>query len=120
MELIPEDGMYCAYRAIEPKDVIPPTYCESGDILLPKITPSVENGKQGIVPALPSGHAFATSEVYAIVAENSITNFFTFYLLKMDLYRQRLINSMIGTTGRQRIPKDSIYNLVFPIPPLVL
>ncbi len=116
MDLIPENGTYCGYRAIESNEVIPPTYCESGDILLPKITPSVENGKQGIVPNIPSGNAFATSEVYPIVAGNTLTNLFTFYLLKMDLFRKPLINSMVGTTGRQRVPKDSLFNLMFPVP----
>ena len=118
MDLIPENGTYCEYRAIESNEVIPPTYCESGDILLPKITPSVENGKQGIVPNIPSGNAYATSEVYPIVAGNTLTNLFTFYLLKMDLFRKPLINSMAGTTGRQRIPKDSLFNLMFPVPPI--
>lgn len=117
MDLIPENGTYCEYMAIESNEVVPPTYCESGDILLPKITPSVENGKQGIVPNLPFGHAFATSEVYPIVAQNTLTNLFTFYLLKMDLFRKPLINSMVGTTGRQRVPKDSLFNLIFPVPP---
>jgi type I restriction enzyme S subunit len=116
MDLIPENGTYCEYRAVVSNEIIPPTYCESGDVLLPKITPSVENGKQGIVPNLPTGHAFATSEVYPIVAENTLTNLFTFYLLKMDLFRKPLINSMVGTTGRQRVPKDSLFNLMFPVP----
>ena len=52
MELIPENEVYCSYSTLKENEVLPPTYCESGDILLPKITPSVENGKQGIVPIL--------------------------------------------------------------------
>ncbi|QRF75297.1 Type I restriction enzyme MjaXIP specificity protein [Thermoplasmatales archaeon] len=116
MDLIPENGTYCEYKAIESNEVIPPTYCEAGDILLPKITPSVENGKLGIVPNLPTGFALATSEVYPIVPGNTLTNLFTFYLLKMDLFRKPLINSMVGTTGRQRVPKDSLFNLMFPVP----
>jgi type I restriction enzyme S subunit len=34
----------------------------------------------------------------------------------MDLFRKPLINSMVGTTGRQRVPKDSLFNLMFPVP----
>lgn len=117
MELIPENGTYCDYRSLSKNEVVPPTYCECGDILLPKITPSVENGKQGIVPTLPSGNAFATSEVYALVTNGSLTNIYTFYLLKLSLFRKPLIDSMVGTTGRQRVPKDSLFSLSFPVPP---
>ena len=117
MELIPEKGTYCDYRSLSKNEVVPPTYCECGDILLPKITPSVENGKQGIVPTLPSGNAFATSEVYALVTNGSLTNIYTFYLLKLSLFRKPLIDSMVGTTGRQRVPKDSLFSLSFPVPP---
>ncbi|MEM4056660.1 MAG: restriction endonuclease subunit S [Thermoplasmatales archaeon] len=116
MELIPENGIYCKYKYIEEDEVIPPTYCEPGDILLPKITPSIENGKQGIVPNLQGGHAFATSEVFPIVAGEKLLNLFTFYLLKTDLFRQPLINSMVGATGRQRVTKDSLYSLLLPVP----
>jgi type I restriction enzyme S subunit len=118
MELISENGIYCGYSPLKENEVLPPTYCESGDILLPKITPSVENGKQGIVPILPSGHAFATSEVYPLVTRDSLTNIFAFYLLKLGLLRKPLIDSMIGTTGRQRIPKESLFSLSVPTPPL--
>ena len=118
MELIPENGIYCGYMPLNKKGVVPPTYCESGDILLPKITPSVENGKQGMVPPIPSGYAFATSEVYALVTNDSLTNIFTFYLLKFSLFRKPLIDSMVGTTGRQRVPKDSLFSLSFPVPPI--
>ena len=118
MELIPENGIYCKFNSLQKNEVLPPTYCEPGDILLPKITPSVENGKQGIVPNIPSGHAFATSEVYPIVAGDTITTLFTFYLLKTDRFRKPLIDSMVGTTGRQRVPKDSLFNLSFPVPPI--
>lgn len=118
MELVPESGIYCGYRPLKENEVVPPTYCESGDILLPKITPSVENGKQGIVPIIPSGYAFATSEVYPLVTSDYLTNIFMFYLLKLRLFRKPLIDSMVGTTGRQRVPKDSLSSLSFPIPPL--
>ncbi len=118
MELIPQNETYCGYRSLNKSEVVPPTYCECGDILLPKITPSVENGKQGIVPTMPSGNAFATSEVYALFTNGSLTNIYTFYLLKLSLFRKPLIDSMVGTTGRQRVPKDSLFNLSFPVPPI--
>ncbi len=119
MELIPEDGLFCKYREASLGEVIPPTYCETGDILFPKITPSVENGKQCIVPDLPKGYSFSTSEVFAIVASKSWDNRFIFYLLKLNHFRQNLINSMVGTTGRQRVTKEALMNLVLPFPTLL-
>ena len=66
MELIPEEGIYAKYELADFKEVKSYVKVKAGDILLAKITPSFENGKQGIVPAdVPDGVAFATTEVYA-------------------------------------------------------
>ena len=117
MELVPQHSMYCDYKIIDESTVRPPTYCEPGDLLIPKITPSVENGKQGIVPDIPHDFGFATSEVFAIACSKGVLNYFLFYLLKMDSLRGVLINSMIGSTGRQRVPKETLVNLKVPVPP---
>ena len=116
MEYIPDNSTSCKFKKSVSGDVIPPTYCEPGDVLMPKITPSVENGKIGIVPELPNSSAFATSEVFPVVSGPLVDNLFIFYLLKFSPYRQALVNSMIGSTGRQRVPKSFLLsmNVCFP------
>lgn len=118
MEFISESAIFVKYKMLPIKEVKSFTYCEKGDLLLAKITPSLENGKQGIVPHdVPSGFALATTEVFPIWCKN-IDRLFLFYILKLPKFRNKIISSMIGTTGRQRASKESIENLKFPLPPL--
>ncbi len=118
MELIPDSSIYAKYEIRDLKDVKSSTYCEAGDLLLAKITPSLENGKQGIVPEeVPNGIALATTEVFSIVCKG-IDKLFLFYLLKFPKFRKVLEYSMRGSTGRQRVPKEAVENLIVPFPPL--
>ena len=91
------------------------TYFERGDILLAKITPSFENGKQALVTDLPTPFGFATTEVIPLrpcIGEHD-RRFLFFYLLHPDV-RHHVAERMQGATGRQRIPIDVILDLPFP------
>ena len=118
MELIPDSGVFVKYEIRPMEEVKSFVYCERGDLLLAKITPSLENGKQGIVPDdIPNGFALATTEVFPISCKN-INRLFLFYELKFPKFRNKIIYSMIGTTGRQRASKESVEKLLIPLPPL--
>ena len=118
MELVPESGIFAKYQIRRKNEIKSFTYCEAGDLLLAKITPSLENGKQGIVPSdVPNGFALATTEVFPIACRN-IDKFYLFYVLKFSKFRNKIIASMIGTTGRQRASKISVINLLIPLPSL--
>jgi len=94
------------------------TYFENGDILLAKITPSFENGKQAIA-RIPYKFGYATTEVIPVNEIKDISSkYFLFnYLLKADV-RKRLAGKMEGSTGRQRLPKTVLQNTSIPLPPL--
>jgi type I restriction enzyme S subunit len=118
MEAIPEDGTYIKFELRDINEVKSYVYCEPGDILLAKITPSFENGKQGIVPLeIPQKFALATTEVYPIKGKK-INTFFLFYLLKYPSIRGKLISLMRGTTGRKRVPREALENQWIPLPPI--
>jgi len=118
MEAIPSSDIFAKFEIRSKKNIKSFTYCKPGDILLAKITPSLENGKQGIVPNnIPYDFALATTEVFPIFCKN-IEKLFLFYILKHTKFRNKIIASMIGTTGRQRASKISILNLLIPLPPL--
>ena len=118
MELIPDSSVYVRYEIRNLKEIKSSNYCEAGDLLLAKITPCFENGKQGIVPEdIPNGFAFTTTEAFPIVCEG-IDRLFLFYILKHPKFRKALERSMSGTTGRQRVPKKAVENLLIPLPPL--
>jgi len=118
MDLIPDSGIYVRYEIRKREEVRSFTYCERGDLLLAKITPCLENGKQGLVPYdLPYDFALATTEVFPIRCKD-INQMFLFYILKFPRVRNVIISSMTGTTGRQRASRKSVENLKIPLPPL--
>jgi type I restriction enzyme, S subunit len=86
---------------------------------VPKITPSFENGKQGIVRDLPTAFGIATTEVIPIAELPGVSSreFLFYYLLKDDV-RAALAAKMEGSTGRQRLRKDLLEELRIPFPPL--
>lgn len=94
------------------------TYFEPGDVLVAKITPSFENGKQGIIEQLPTPFGIATTEVIPIQEIQGISNkFFIFYYLLLPTIRKNLAAKMEGTTGRQRLKPTMIKKLEIPLPP---
>ena len=118
MEDIPLSSMFTSYKIRSKSEIKSFVYCEAGDLLLSKITPSFENGKQGFVPLdIPRVFALATTEVYPIVCTN-IQDIFLFYILKFSKFRKKLEFFMRGSTGRQRVPKNALMELKVPLPPL--
>jgi type I restriction enzyme S subunit len=118
MEAIPDNKIYASFEIRDSSDVKSYVYCEPGDILLAKITPSFENGKQGIVPSdILGDFALATTEVYPLNCKH-IDALYLFYLLKYPPNRNKLASLMRGTTGRRRVPRDALEKLIIPFPPI--
>jgi len=94
------------------------TYIENGDLLVAKITPSFENGKQAIVNwDRPFG--YATTEVIPIQEVKGISDKrYLFHILLHPEIRSALAGKMDGTTGRQRLSKETLGSCVIPVPPL--
>ena len=93
---------------------------QSGDTLMARITPCLENGKiaryqaQG---AKQKGHG--STEFIVIRGRPNITdNDFAYYLTQWEEVRKYAIGQMTGTSGRQRVPVDSLDHLTVPLPPL--
>ncbi|BCZ87272.1 hypothetical protein TthAA11_14540 [Thermus thermophilus] len=119
MDAIPDDGTIYPWRVEwrSSKDVRSGIYCEAGDILFAKITPSLENGKQAMVP-LQLKHAYATTEVYPLKPGSQVGSLFLFSFLQASWVRRELAGKMEGSTGRQRLPKHVLLNFSIPLPPL--
>lgn len=119
MELVPDSGVEIhEYLLRDADQVSSGVYCETGDILLPRITPSFENGKQGIVGRLSQSFAYATTEVFPVKASSAIDSLYLFYYFLRSDVRAGLTDKMHGTTGRQRIPKPAVAELPITVPPL--
>ena len=116
MSAIPDTGGYTpAFIQKSPSEIKSGTYFEKGDILVSKITPSFENGKQALTTELQTAFGFATTEVIPLRPwnEEQDRRFLFFYLLHPDV-RQRVASRMEGTTGRQRVPTDVLLDVPFP------
>jgi len=120
MDFVPADGLYIKNFVLKSADELSSgTYFEPGDILIAKITPSFENGKQGIIEDLPYPFGIATTEVIPVRGIPDVSNklFLFYYLLRQDI-RSELASKMDGSTGRQRLSKSALENLDLPLPPL--
>lgn len=117
MSLLPEEALYAdRWEQRLPDEVRSGTYFQVGDLLLSKITPCLENGKQGIARGIPSGWGYTSTEAYPIHATGVLTEFLAYYLRDHSV-RKYLVDRMEGSTGRQRLPKTVVENLLVPLPP---
>jgi len=120
MDLIPIDTPHLdKFKLKNSTEISSGTYIEDGDILLAKITPCFENGKQCIVAGLPNGFGIASTEIIPIKEKPGISSkyFLFYYLLKNDV-RTFIAGKMEGATGRQRVPVHLIKELLIPFPSL--
>jgi type I restriction enzyme S subunit len=119
MSFIPDDYLYITnWELRKPGNVRSGVVIRNGNLLLAKITPSLENGKQGIVQGLPGGWGYATTEVFPIRTSKSMMLEFLAIYLRIPKIRKILASKMEGTTGRQRLPKSVLMHLMIPLPPL--
>lgn len=91
-----------------------------GDVLVARITPSLENGKTSIFKAdrldknTPAGGSTEFIIVRGIPGK-SISEF-AYYLLRTADLRAHLIANMNGSSGRQRVQADALRNYVVDLP----
>ena len=92
---------------------------QNGDTLFARITPCLQNGKICQVQNLKDGLGFGSTEFLVFRGIESISNSdFVYYLSKTPVFRKFAESKMIGTSGRQRVPKESFNFLNIPLPPL--
>ena len=93
---------------------------ESGDTLMARITPCLENGKISqykSTDTLESAHG--STEFIVIRGRLNVTDTkFAYYLTRSEKVRSYAIGQMTGTSGRQRVPTSSLDNLTVSIPSL--
>ncbi|GER94524.1 restriction endonuclease subunit S [hot springs metagenome] len=119
MSLIPEENLFISkFEKRQVSGIRSGIVIYENDLLIAKITPCFENGKQGIVKGLVNGWGYATTEVIPIRTNEQINLIYIAYYFKYPKIRNYLASKMEGSTGRQRLPKSQIENLKIPLPPL--
>ncbi len=92
-----------------------------GDTLMARITPCLENGKIArycSMDELETAHG--STEFIVIRGRPGITDTnFAYYLTQWEEVRSYSVGQMTGTSGRQRVPTESLRHLQVPIPPLL-
>ena len=93
---------------------------QSGDTLMARITPCLENGKIARYMApINQQKAHGSTEFIVIRGRAKVTdNDFAYYLTKSDEVREYAISQMTGTSGRQRVPVGTLDHLIVLLPPL--
>jgi type I restriction enzyme S subunit len=92
----------------------------NGDTLIARITPCLENGKTGYVDILEENEvAFGSTEFIVLREKEAYSDKqFLFYFSVSSRFRNIAIQSMIGSSGRQRVQANIIKNYEFMLPPL--
>lgn len=89
-----------------------------GDLLIAKITPSMENGKAAVVRGLLNGCGYGSTEFHVLRPSPAILADYLLQFVLQRGFRARAARSMTGTAGQLRVPPDFLRNCPVPLPPL--
>lgn len=91
------------------------TYFAEGDIIIAKITPSMENGKAALARNLRNGIALGSSEFNVIRPDvTKVIPEFLFEFLNRDSIRRAAERTMTGSSGHRRVPQSFYERLDLP------
>ncbi|MGH8006734.1 MAG: restriction endonuclease subunit S [Candidatus Binatia bacterium] len=90
----------------------------NGDTLVARITPCLENGKIAYVDFLEEGQVgWGSTEYIVLRPKPPLPEEFAYCLARSDGFREFAIQSMTGSSGRQRVPAESLAHYMLAAPP---
>ncbi len=90
----------------------------SGDVIMAKITPCMENGKTTAVPDLPGKLCFGSTEFHVIRAEDGVQPKWISNFLLQHAVRRVAQRQMTGGVGQMRVPASFLQGLQIPVAPI--
>ena len=94
------------------------TRFRNGDTLLARITPCLENGKTAFIQSLQDGEiGWGSTEFIVMRAVPPVPTTYTYLLARDPVFRAHTIQSMTGTSGRQRASTEALRPYPLPYPP---
>ena len=91
---------------------------KNDDVLLAKITPCFENGKAGIVRALPNGLGAGSTEYFVCRPHSdSVHPKYLLAFLKTPSFLRDGAMQMTGSVGHKRVPKEYLLGTELPLAP---
>lgn len=93
------------------------TRFRNGDTLFARITPCLENGKTAFLQSLPNDTVgWGSTEFIVMRAASPVPPVYTYLLARNAAFREHAIQSMTGTSGRQRVQVDALAPYPLPCP----
>ena len=90
----------------------------NGDTLVARITPCLENGKTAYVDFLNEGQvAWGSTEYIVLRPKPFLPSELAYCLARSSGFREFAIQSMTGTSGRQRVQPTALGQFLLPQPP---
>lgn len=90
----------------------------NGDTLLARITPCLENGKTAFVDFLSEGQVgWGSTEYIVLRPKPPLPEEYAYCLARSSEFRDFAIQSMTGTSGRQRVPTESLDHFKLTVAP---
>ena len=97
------------------------TRFRNGDTLFARITPCLENGKTAFVQSLAEGTVgWGSTEFIVMRGIQPVPPEYTYLLARDPVFRAHAIQSMTGTSGRQRAPTEALVPYLLPSPPVAV
>lgn len=96
------------------------TKFSNGDTIMARITPCLENGKTAFIDILDEGEvAWGSTEFIVLRAREKVSDpQFIYYLAISSEFRNVAIQSMVGSSGRQRVQQSVLNEIELTVPPL--
>lgn len=99
------------------RDFVSGSRFRNGDALLARITPCLENGKAAFVQNLDDGATgWGSTEFIVMRARRPMPPAYAYIVARDSAFKDRAVQSMTGTSGRQRVQQDSLTNFVLARP----
>ena len=81
----------------------------NGDTLFARITPCLENGKTAFVQTLPEASiGWGSTEFIVLRSRYPVPPAYTYLLARDEAFRAHAVQSMTGTSGRQRVRNEAL------------
>ena len=89
--------------------------CTTGDTLLARITPCLENGKTAFIDFLDEGEvAFGSTEYIVLAPRKNVSSEMLYCLARYPAFVDYAVKNMNGSSGRQRVSAETIGQFRLP------
>jgi type I restriction enzyme, S subunit len=94
------------------------TRFETGDVVVPKITPTFEAGRSVLIPEIPHSVGAGTTELHVVRAGSDIDPRYLLYIFLSHDFLKVGESELYGVAGQKRVPDDLIRDWTIHLPAL--